>query len=436
MKAMVVKEFRELVRDRRTVALLLVIPLLLLVVFGYAANFAVDQTRVIIAGEDAARVEQTLANNEEAREHLEIVRTDPKLTSAQVEEVLRRGEADAVITTSHSTDDAVLASDTHLWVDGSRLFAAQSAQGQWMKVLASDVRSHVSQIRQDMDAARADATQARENIDDIRTKVTDLRQALTQLRTNPSARVELPDLDALPDVPSIPELPDTSGLDLDALNQDQVVTVVFNPDLKTSWVMVPGLIGLILTFVGTVVTSIGLVRERETGTLEQLAVMPLRPSAIIAGKIAPYFLLSLIDAGIITTAAVWLFDVPFTGAIWRFSFLALVFVFVVLGMGVLISVVSQNTGQAVQMAIMMVMPQVLLSGLVFPLESMSAGVRWIGYLLPLTWFNQAANGIMLKAATLSELSLPVGILVLQAVLIFTLASVRMGRLLRHGGATK
>lgn len=436
MKAMVVKEFRELARDRRTVALLLVIPILLLVVFGYAANFSVDKTRVIVAGKGANEVGQVLAENSEAKEHLEIVRIDSGLTQSQVERVLREGQADAIIMASHGKDRATLASYTHLWVDGSQLFAAQSAQVQWMRVLAANVRTHANEIRSDVEQARTDASQAQENLDEIRTKITELHQILTKVKTNPGVAVQIPELGEIPDLPAFPDLPDTSGLDLDALNQDQVVTVVFNPDLKTSWVMVPGLIGLILTFVGTVVTSIGLVRERETGTLEQLAVMPLRPASIIAGKIAPYFLLSLIDAAIITTVAVWVFKVPFAGAIWRFALLALVFVFVVLGLGVLISVISQNTGQAIQMAIMMVMPQVLLSGLIFPLTSMAAGVRWIGYLLPLTWFNQASNGIMLKDATLSDIALPMGVLIAQAVIIFTLASVRMGQLLRHGGATK
>lgn len=212
------------------------------------------------------------------------------------------------------------------------------------------------------------------------------------------------------------------------------MTVLFNPELKTSWVMVPGLIGLILLFIGTVITSIGLVRERETGTLEQLAVMPLRPSSIILGKIVPYFMVAVVDMAVVTMLGVWLFGVPFNGSLWLFSLAALIFLFVVLGIGVFISSISQNTGQAIQMAILFMVPQVLLSGLIFPLTSMPLGVRWIGYALPLTWFREIAQGIMLRSVTLEGIWLPFVILAAMAVVVFGAATARMRYILTHGGA--
>ena len=198
--------------------------------------------------------------------------------------------------------------------------------------------------------------------------------------------------------------------------------------------MVPGLIGLILLFIGTVITSIGLVRERETGTLEQLAVMPLRPSSIILGKIVPYFMVAVVDMAVVTMLGVWLFGVPFNGSLWLFSLAALIFLFVVLGIGVFISSISQNTGQAIQMAILFMVPQVLLSGLIFPLTSMPLGVRWIGYALPLTWFREIAQGIMLRSVTLEGIWLPFVILAAMAVVVFGAATARMRYILTHGGA--
>jgi len=218
------------------------------------------------------------------------------------------------------------------------------------------------------------------------------------------------------------------------LDPDDLVTVLFNPELKTSWVMVPGLIGLILLFIGTVITSIGLVRERETGTLEQLAVMPLHPSSIILGKIVPYFMVAVVDMAVVTMLGVWLFGVPFNGSLWLFSLAALIFLFVVLGIGVFISSISQNTGQAIQMAILFMVPQVLLSGLIFPLTSMPLGVRWIGYALPLTWFREIAQGIMLRSVTLEGIWLPFVILAAMAVVVFGAATARMRYILTHGGA--
>lgn len=216
---------------------------------------------------------------------------------------------------------------------------------------------------------------------------------------------------------SVPNLPD---INVTALQSDGLVTVLFNPDLKTSWVMVPGLIGL--------------VRERENGTLEQLAVMPLRPSAIIMGKITPYFLLAVLDMAVVTALGVTLFGVPFVGSLWLFGLAAVVFLFVVLGIGVLISSVSQNTGQAIQMAILFVVPQVLLSGLIFLLSSMPIGVSWIGYILPLTWFREIAQGVMLRGAGLNSLWLPLVILAAMAVVAFGASTARMRYSLTHGGA--
>ena len=203
--------------------------------------------------------------------------------------------------------------------------------------------------------------------------------------------------------------------------------VLFNPDLETSWVMIPAIIGLILTFIGTIVTSIGLVRERQTGTLEQLAVMPIRASTVILGKIAPYFLLAAIDMTVVTLLGVWLFDVPFNGNVAVFALGAAIFLFVVLGLGVFISTVSQNAGQAIQVAFMMMLPQILLSGMIFPLDAMAAGVRWIAYGLPLTYFTMISQGVMLRGAPVSSLWLPLGALTLMALLIFSGAVLRFRR---------
>ena len=203
--------------------------------------------------------------------------------------------------------------------------------------------------------------------------------------------------------------------------------MLFNPDLSTSIVMVPSLIGLILLFIGTVITSLGVVREREQGTLEQLAVTPLRPIDVIVGKIAPYFLVAVIDMAVVTVVGLLIFDVPFRGSILLFAAFSLVYLFVVLGLGVLISTVSKSQGEAIQLAIMVLLPQIMLSGMIFPLQSMAAGVRWIGYLLPLTYFVMGMKGIFLKAASAGALAVPLIVLTVMAALIFVLAILRFRR---------
>ena len=197
--------------------------------------------------------------------------------------------------------------------------------------------------------------------------------------------------------------------------------------------MVPALIGMVLTAVGTVITSLGVVRERQEGTLEQLAVMPLRPRDVIVGKIAPYFLVGIIDMVVITAAGLLLFDVPFRGSWLVFVAGALLFLLAVLGLGVLISTLSQTQGEAIQLAIMTMLPQVMLSGMIFPLTSMPWGVRWISYLLPLTYFIQIVRGVFLKATPIDALGVPFLALTVLAVVVLGLAMLRFRRDLAPSG---
>ena len=178
--------------------------------------------------------------------------------------------------------------------------------------------------------------------------------------------------------------------------------------------MIPGLCGIILVFVGTVATALGVVRERQSGTMEQLAVMPFRPRDVFLGKIAPYLVIAAVDMVIVVVAGMLLFDVPFRGSVATFALGALLFLFVTLGIGVLISTVSQTQGQAIQLAMMTMLPQFLLSGLFFPLYSMPWAVRWIGYLLPLTWFIKVARGVMVRGAPIGALWLPLVVLAVMA----------------------
>jgi ABC-2 type transport system permease protein len=211
------------------------------------------------------------------------------------------------------------------------------------------------------------------------------------------------------------------------------VDVLFNEDLATSAIMVPGLAAMILLFVGTVITSLGVVRERQAGTLEQLAVMPLRPTDVFLGKIAPYFVVAAVDMALVIVAGIWLFDVPFRGSVVILGLGALLFLFVTLGIGVLISSVSENQGQAIQLALMTLLPQVMLSGLIFPLSSMASGVRWIGYLLPLTYFIQISRGVMLRGAPIDALWAPFLYLAIIGAVVFGLATLRFRRSLAPAG---
>jgi ABC-2 type transport system permease protein len=332
MWAMILKEFLELRRDRRTMAMIIGLPLVLLVVFGYAANFRVSDVPTRVYGPRAQAVATQL------KAPFDVKKVDPSGTAEQARDALRAQDAGAVVVTSGT------GGTSKVLIDGSNLFAGQAATS----------------------AALA-----------------------TGGRLQPQ--------------------------------------VLFNPGLKTSWVMVPALVGMIMAFIGTIITAIGLVRERQAGTLEQLAVMPFRASDVIAGKIAPYFVLAAVDMVLVTVLGCLLFGVPFAGNVAVLALGAALLLFTVLGLGVLISSVSQNQGQAMQLALLTMMPQILLSGMIFPLPAMAAGVRWIGYVFPLTYFNKISNGVMLRDAPLDSLALPLGVLAGMAILVFTAAVLRFRR---------
>jgi ABC-2 type transport system permease protein len=202
------------------------------------------------------------------------------------------------------------------------------------------------------------------------------------------------------------------------------VTVLYNEGLKTSAVMIPGLAGVVLVFIGTMITSLGVVRERQSGTLEQLAVMPLRARDVFLGKVTPYFLVASFDLAVVLAVGVALFGVPFRGSYAVFALGTLLFLFVTLGMGVLISSVSENQGQAIQLSLMITLPQILLSGLIFPLSAVTAGVRWISYILPLTYFIDISRGVMLRGEPIGPLWRPFVLLALLGVVVVTLAVLR------------
>jgi len=377
MRAIALKEFLELRRDRRTVAMLFLLPFLFLVVFGYAASFDVDEIPTVVVGPSAKLVRARLP------EQFKVVDTRPGDDASAAEEALSRGEAVvAFVTPASSGGDAVVL------VDGSELFAAQAA----LRRIAM-AQAAAGALRQSSGTGGQDAA--------------------------PSGVAGV--------------LPEQAQQALAVIGEAES-KVLFNPDLRTAVVMVPGLCGIILVFVGTIATALGVVRERQAGTMEQLAVMPFRPRDVFLGKIAPYLAIAAVDMAVIVAVGMLIFDVPFRGSVATFALGSALFLFVTLGVGVLISTVSQTQGQAIQLAILFMVPQFLLSGLFFPLYAMPWAVRWIGYCLPLTWFVKIARGVMVRGAPIDALWLPFVVLAVMATVVFTLSVLRFRKDLAPAGA--
>ena len=240
MWAMIVKEFRQMRRDRRTLAMMIIMPVLLLVVLGYAARFYPSSIPVAVAGPDAAAAERLLPKS------FDVVSTDAAGGRSWAQDELRDGHAAVAVITGGAAP-AVL-------VDGSQLLTAQSALA-----------------------------------------------GLQQLRfAQPTATTPGPKVS---------------------------VTVLYNPGLSSSDVMIPGLAGVVLVFVGTVITSLGVVGSGSRETLEQLAVMPLRPRDVFLGKIVPYFVVATVDLAIVLSVGIAVFGVPFRGSWLVFGLGALLFLF-------------------------------------------------------------------------------------------------------------
>ncbi|HWZ28578.1 MAG TPA: ABC transporter permease [Gemmatimonadales bacterium] len=170
----------------------------------------------------------------------------------------------------------------------------------------------------------------------------------------------------------------------------------YNPGLRSAVFIVPGLVGVILTLTLVLVTAMAIVRERERGTLEQLIVTPITRTELMIGKIAPYVAVGLIQMTTVLFLGRWVFDVPLTGSLLLLYGVTLIFIVASLAFGLLISTLVKTQTQAIQASFFFVMPNILLSGFMFPRAAMPQVAQWIGLALPLTYFLKILRGILLK----------------------------------------
>ncbi|MDR2876271.1 MAG: ABC transporter permease [Methylobacillus sp.] len=171
---------------------------------------------------------------------------------------------------------------------------------------------------------------------------------------------------------------------------------LYNPENNSQFNTVPGLMGVVLTMTLVLMTGLAMTRERERGTMENLLAMPVRPIEVMTGKIVPYIVIGLIQSSIILLAAWLLFRVPFVGNLLAVYVSALLFIAANLTVGIMLSSLAQNQLQAMQMTMFYFMPNILLSGFMFPFRGMPEWAQTIGNILPLTYFNRLIRGILLK----------------------------------------
>jgi ABC-2 type transport system permease protein len=364
VRSMIRKEFIQIRRDRRTLAMIIVIPLIWLVAFGYAVTFDVTHVPTAIVDRAHNEASQALVAGFRGSDHFTV--TDINATSdAGVREAIKAGTVAAVIVIPAGYGDAGAEAPVRILTDGSDLFSSQSVLRVAPGIIQAATLAHLRQTAGPLGGA----------------------------------------------------MPALAGV-------APAVDILYNPQLKSSYVMVPGLMGLVMVFIATLMTALGVVRERERGTLEQLIVTPIRPLELMVGKVTPYVLISVLDFVLVLVVGLGLFAVPLRGSFLLLSMASLFFLLGALGVGLLVSTVSQNQQQAMQLAIFTLFPQFIFSGFIFPLAAMPWGVRWISYLMPLTYFVPVTRGVFLKAEAWAGLWPNVLILAIYGIGVLVLAATR------------
>ncbi len=354
--AIVVKEFIQMRRDRVTFGMMIGVPLIQLVLFGFAINADPKHLPTAVLMADYGAQGRTLLQAIRNSRYFQFVREVK--TEQEAEEVLARGEAQFVINIPPN-------------------FSRDVLRGERPAIL--------------VEADATDPAATSNAIGSLRVLVTtalqqDLRGALAYMARGDDP-IELR------------------------------VHARYNPEAITQYNIVPGLMGVVLTMTMVMITGLAITRERERGTMENLLSMPTRPFEVMIGKVLPYILVGYIQVILILLAAHFLFSVPVTGNIPMLFVSALVFIVANLAMGITFSTLAQNQLQAMQLSFFFFLPSLLLSGFMFPFRGMPQWAQSIGEMLPLTHFLRIVRGIMLKGNGVEEVVLQLWQIALFAVVV-------------------
>ncbi len=356
------KEFLQLKRDPLTLRMIVMVPLLQTMIFGYAINFDVKHLTTAVLDESRSYESRELVAKMTASEYFDVVR----YVESQAE--LRR-EIDSAHASVGLVIDANFGKDIHRSAPAHALLivnASDTTTSSQAMAIASGIANGLS----------------------------------------------------------INLLAQRAGWKSSSLPVDVRVRPWYNPDLRTATFIIPGLIAIILTFTLIQFTAMAIVRERERGTLEQLQVTPVTRIELILGKIAPFVVIGFFQLTLIIVLMRFLFQVPIAGSVLELYAAGLMFIAAVLGLGMLLSTLAKTQMQAMQMSFFFLLPFVFLSGYVFPIDGMPKFFQFITYLIPAKYFIQIVRGIVLRGANLSELLEPIAWLTGFTIFIIVLAIAR------------
>jgi len=344
LRALLVKEFIQMSRDRMTLAMMVALPIVQLILFGFAINTDVKHLPTVVFDQAMQQESRDLLSSFTASDYFDI-----KYVAGSYEEVTRR------IQSGTAKVGIIIPPDLTVNLKHGRSAAVQ------VIVDATDSMASASAIS--------------------------AAQMIGQLKSQEIL---------------VQKMKSVMGKGLEQ-PYDIRIRPWYNPDFITAYYMVPGICGIVLTMTMVMITAMAIVRERERGTLEQLIVTPLKSAELMLGKIIPYIVVGYVQMTLALMVGVLVFDLPIRGSIGLLYLLTSLFIVASLALGILISNVAETQMQAMQMSFMVFMPSILLSGFVFPREAMPDLIRWTGDLIPLTYFLQILRGIVLKGIGLTYL---------------------------------
>ncbi|MFH0769683.1 MAG: ABC transporter permease [Chloroflexota bacterium] len=364
--SIIVKEFIQLRRDRRTLAMIVLIPIIEMSLFGYALSTDVKNIPLVVWDAD---------NTQESRELIESFRQTEFFTVK-----------------FYATD----------YYDISQRI--ESGQARVALVIPPDYSRHLNRGETAQLQFFTDGSEPTSGI-----------QALA----NASLIVQAKGA----------ELMSRQQLGNIALPVSLEPRVWYNPAMQSSIFYLPGLVGLILSMLTVMLTAFAIVRERENGTIEQLNVTPLRRGELIVAKLIPYIIIAYTQVILILTTAVVVFDMPIQGNLLLLLALTSLFLMFSLGIGLFISTISQTQFQAMQASVLILLPSIILSGFVFPIDSMPKVAQWVSAILPLTYYLRIVRGIVVKGVGMEYLWQDTIILAAMGIITLVIASSRVRKTL-------
>ncbi|MGE3275854.1 MAG: ABC transporter permease [Vicinamibacterales bacterium] len=422
------KELRQIMRDRRTLLILLFVPAMFLLLYGYALNFDIRNIRLAVEDRDGSRQSRELIS---AFVNSGYFHYEAAVTSEhEIDTLVNHNEARAVLVIPEHYGRSVMNHQpvtVQVIIDGDNANTASTVMGYVQMIVAETSAEYESMITA---GAMAPATMPAGSTDVSTEESVKSVDALPSVPSVPSvapllsqsSSVEsVKSVDALPPGPSVQSVPSVAPVALEA-------RVWYNPQLRSTLFLVPGLIAYISMITAVISTALSVVREKERGTMEQVRMAPVRPGIYILGKTIPYLVISFISALVIILVAMALFDLPMRGSWLLLCGSIGLFLIGAQAQGLFISTVAPNQQVAFQVALLSsFLPTFILSGFIFPISSMPTAVQVVTYIVPARYFLVALRAVVLKGAPVAAFWPDLMALVIFATVALGLASVRLSR---------